>query len=251
MTQVREFADHFSEVSARYAEYRPRYPAGLFDAIAAANSRRRRLWDCATGSGQAAVPLAERFAEVVASDASRQQLRSATPHPRVRYVAALAESAPLRERWADVVTVAQALHWLDLPGFYAEVRRVLIPGGLFAALTYGMQRLDDGAMDALLGEFYDVVVGPYWAPERRLVETGYRTLDFPFDELTVISPPMVVHWTLNQLLGYVSTWSAVAKSRSVTGVDPMLELRAGLEPLWGDPARRRQVEWPITVRAGR
>ena len=248
---MREFADHFSQLSARYAEYRPRYPEGLFDAIAGASPRRGRLWDCATGSGQAAVPLGARFAVVVASDASHSQLRSATPHPRVRYVAARAESAPLRERWADVVTVAQALHWLDLPAFYAEVRRVLVPGGLFAALTYGMQRLGDGAIDALLGEFYDVVVGPYWAPERRLVETGYRTLDFPFDEVTLTSPAMVVHWTLGQLLGYVSTWSAVAKCRSVTGADPLLELQAGLEPLWGDPDRQRQVEWPITVRAGR
>lgn len=248
---MREFADHFSQLSARYAEYRPRYPEGLFDAIAAASRRRGRLWDCATGSGQAAVPLAARFDAVVASDASREQLRSATPHPRVRYFVARAESPPLPERWADVVTVAQALHWIDLPAFYAEVRRVLVPGGLFMAWTYGVQRLGDGEMDAVLEDFYNRVVGPYWAPERRLVETGYRTLDFPFDEVGIASPPMTGHWTLGQLLGYVSTWSAVAKCRSVTGVDPMLELQARLEPLWGAPERRRRVEWPITVRAGR
>ena len=172
-------------------------------------------------------------------------------HPRIRYLAARAESAPLRERWADVVTVAQALHWLDLPEFYAEVRRVLAPRGLFVAWTYGVQRMGDGAMDAVLEDFYDRVVGPYWAPERRLVETGYRTLDFPFDEVPLASPPMTGHWTLGQLLGYVSTWSAVAKCRNVTGVDPMLELQARLEPLWGEPERQRHIEWPITVRAGR
>jgi SAM-dependent methyltransferase len=248
---VREFADHFSQLSARYAEYRPRYPEGLFDAIAAASPRRRRLWDCATGSGQAAAPLAGRFDTVVASDASRQQLHSATAHPRIRYLAARAESAPLRERWADVVTVAQALHWLDLPEFYAEVRRVLAPRGLFVAWTYGVQRMGDGAVEAVLEDFYDRVVGPYWAPERRLVETGYRTLDFPFDEVPLASPPMTGHWALGQLLGYVSTWSAVAKCRNVTGVDPMPELQARLEPLWGEPERPRHIEWPITVRAGR
>ena len=248
---MREFADHFSQLSARYAEYRPRYPEGLFDAIAAASPRRRRLWDCATGSGQAAAPLAGRFDTVVASDASRQQLHSATPHPRIRYLAARAESAPVRERWADVVTVAQALHWLDLPEFYAEVRRVLVPRGLFVAWTYGVQRMGDDAMETVLEDFYDRVVGPYWAPERRLVETGYRTLDFPFDEVPLASPPMTGHWALGQLLGYVSTWSAVAKCRNVTGVDPMLELQARLEPLWGEPERQRHIEWPITVRAGR
>jgi SAM-dependent methyltransferase len=248
---VREFADHFSRLSPRYAVYRPRYPEGLFDAIATTGARRRRLWDSATGSGQAAVPLAARFETVVATDASRQQLGSVTPHARVRYVAARAEAVPLRERWADVVTVAQALHWLDLPEFYAEVRRVLEPGGLLVAWTYGVQRLGDDAIDAVLGDFYGRVVGPYWAPERELVETGYRTLDFPFDEVAIASPPMTGEWNLGQLLGYVSTWSAVAKCRDVTAIDPMVELEARLEPLWGDPARHRHIEWPITVRAGR
>jgi SAM-dependent methyltransferase len=247
---VREFADHFSRLSSRYAIYRPRYPGGLFDAIAAASARRGRLWDCATGSGQAAVPLAARFDVVVASDASRQQVRSAKPHPRVRYFVALAESAPLREQWADVVTVAQALHWLDLPVFYAEVRRVLAPGGLFVAWTYGAQRVGEAAIDDMIEDFYGRVVGPYWAPERHLVETGYRTLDFPFDEVTIASPPMTGHWTMGQLLGYISTWSAVAKCRDVTDHDPLPELEARLEPLWGNPARQRRIEWPIAVRAG-
>jgi len=248
---LREFADHFSRLSARYAIYRPHYPEALFDAIAAASPGRRSVWDCATGTGQAAVPLATRFDAVVATDASRQQLRSATPHGRVRYVAALAEAAPVRDRWADVVTVAQALHWLDLPRFYAEVRRVLRPGGLFVAWTYGTQRVDDGPIDAVIQEFYDVVVGPYWAPERRWVEAGYRTLDFPFEEIEIASPPVNEEWTLGQLLGYVSTWSAVAKCREVTGSDPLLELEARLAPLWGEPAARRRIEWPIAVRAGR
>lgn len=248
---MRDFADHFSQLSSRYAEFRPRYPEGLFDAIAAASARRRRLWDCATGSGQAAAPLAARFDAVIATDASRQQLRSATPHPRVRYAVARAEAVPVRERWADVVTVAQALHWLDLAEFYAEVRRVLTPGGLFVAWTYGLQRLGDDAIDGVLDDFYNRVVGPYWAPERGLVETGYRTLDFPFDEVTIASPPLTAEWALGRLLGYLSTWSAVAKCRQVTAVDPMVELEAMLEPLWGDPARPRWVEWPISVRAGR
>jgi SAM-dependent methyltransferase len=248
---MREFADHFSQLSSRYAVYRPRYPEGLFDAIAAASPRRGRLWDCATGSGQAAVPLASHFDTVIASDASRQQLRSASPHPRVRYCAALAERSPVREQWADVVTVAQALHWLDLPEFYAEVRRVLRPGALFVAWTYGAQQVGHAPLDAVIEDFYHRVVGPYWAPERRLVETGYRTLDFPFDEVALESPPLTAHWTLEQLLGYVSTWSAVAKCRSVTGLDPMPELEARLAPHWGDPDRRRRIEWPIAVRAGR
>lgn len=248
---MREFADHFSRLSARYAAYRPRYPEALFDAIAAASARRDQVWDCATGNGQAAVPLADRFEAVLATDASRQQVRAAAPHERVHYLVALAEAAPVRDRSAGLVTVAQALHWLDLPRFYAEVRRVIRPGGLLVAWTYGAQRVDGGAIDAAIDEFYGRVVGPYWAPERRLVETGYRTLDFPFEEVAIPSPPMTEHWGLVELLGYVSTWSAVARCREVTGRDPLGDLEARLAPLWGEPAERRRVEWPIAVRAGR
>ena len=248
---MREFADHFSRLSGRYAAYRPHYPEGLFDAIADSSTWRERVWDCATGTGQAAVPLADRFEVVVASDASRQQVRSARPHGRVRYVVSAAEAAPLRDRSVSVVTVAQALHWLDLPSFYAEVRRVLRPGGLVVAWTYGSQRVDGAAIDAAIEEFYARVVGPYWAPERRLVETGYRTLDFPFAEVAIRSPPMTEHWGLAELLGYVSTWSAVARCRELTGGDPLPALEARLAPLWGEPGKRRRVEWPIAVRAGR
>jgi SAM-dependent methyltransferase len=248
---MRGFADHFSRLSARYAAYRPRYPAGLFDAIAAACSRCGRLWDCATGTGQAAVPLARRFDAVLATDASARQVRSAATHPRVRYAVCLAEAAPLPDRWADVVTVAQALHWLELPQFYAEVRRVLGPGGVFIAWTYATHRVDGGPIDGIVEDFYENVVGPYWSPERRLVETAYRTLDFPFAEFTLASPPMVEDWTLAQLVGYISTWSAVARYREVTGDDPLPLLQARLASHWGDPEARRRVEWPIAVRAGR
>jgi SAM-dependent methyltransferase len=247
---VREFADHFSRLSSRYAVYRPRYPGGLFDAIAAISGP-GPVWDCATGTGQAALPLAERFGAVIATDASRQQVGSATPHRGVRYAVGLAEAAPLRDRSVHLVTVAQALHWLDLDRFYPEVRRVLKPGGLFVAWTYGKQRVDDGAIDTVIEDFYERVVGPYWAPERRWVETGYRTLDFPFAEVEISSPPVSEDWTLDQVLGYLSTWSAVAKCREVTGGDPLPALEAELASLWGDLAGRRRIEWPIALRAGR
>jgi SAM-dependent methyltransferase len=248
---LRAFADHFSRLATGYATFRPSYPDGLYEAVAALAPGRDRAWDCATGTGQAAVGLTRRFELVLASDASAAQIRAAAAHGRIRYLVAQAEAVPLPSASVELVTVAQALHWLELPEFYAEARRVLRPGGVLAVWTYGRQRVDGGALDAVIDHFYGHVLGSYWAPERRWVETGYRTLVFPFQEIPVTPPPMSAEWNLPQLLGYIGTWSAVARYREVTGSDPLRELAERLLPLWGDPPRVRRVEWPLSVRAGR
>jgi SAM-dependent methyltransferase len=248
---VRAFADHFSRLATSYAAFRPRYPEGLFTAIAAASPFHDRVWDCATGTGQAANGLATHFRSVLASDASRKQVGAARPHQRVHCFVAWAEAVPLPSRSVGMVTVAQALHWLELPEFYAEVRRVLRPGGLLVAWTYGKQYLGDQSLDEVLDDFYQRGIGSYWAPERRLVETGYRTIAFPFEEIAIDAPAMSADWSLPQLLGYIGTWSAVARCREETSVDPLMELSGRLLPLWGDPSAARRVEWPISVRAGR
>jgi SAM-dependent methyltransferase len=248
---VRPFSDHFSVLSSAYAVHRPGYPDGLFALLATLLGQRKRALDCATGSGQAALGLARYFEAVLATDASAAQLRAAESHPRVRYVVAQAEAAPFRPDSFDLITVAQALHWLELPEFYAEARRLLAPGGMLAVWTYGRHSVDGGAVDEVLDDYYDRIVGPYWPPERRWVETGYRTLRFPFDEVPVVPPPMAVSWTLDDMLGYIGTWSATARCRAVTGVDPIPALADRLAPLWGDAAERRRIEWPLSVRAGR
>jgi SAM-dependent methyltransferase len=245
------FADHFSVVAADYASFRPRYPDALFAALAAVAPDRGRAWDCATGNGQAALGLAEHFDSVVATDASAAQVSRATAHPRVRYLVAPAEASGLAAGSIALVTVAQALHWLDLDRFYAEARRVLAPGGVIAAWSYGRHRIDGGPIDALVDRFHDEVVAAFWPPERRHVESGYRTVPFPFAELPVAAPPMTADWTLAQLLGYLGTWSSVDAWRREHGEDPVPPLGALLAPLWGDPAMRRAVTWPLALRVGR
>src|SRR5438046_3072952 len=98
------FHDHFSAVANRYADFRPHYPAALFDYLATLVPTGSRVWDCACGSGQAALDLASRFQNVIATDASREQIASATPHPNVEYRVAPAEQSGLPDESVALVT---------------------------------------------------------------------------------------------------------------------------------------------------
>jgi SAM-dependent methyltransferase len=245
------FKDHFSGIATGYAAFRPHYPAALFDYVAGLCRARRRAWDCACGSGQATLALAERFDSVVATDASAQQLSAAVPHARVSYRVAPAEQSGIEDASIDLVTVAQALHWLDLQRFYAEVRRVLVPQGVLAVWTYGTLRMADPPIDACLAQFAEQIVGPYWPPERRLVDTGYRDLPFPFIELDAPRLQMEQRWPLPHLAGYLRSWSATVRFIERNGHDPVDELISRLEPLWGAPSQPRVIAWPLSLRVGR
>ncbi len=244
------FKDHFSSASDRYATYRPDYPATLFAWLAGLCPEHESAWDCATGSGQAALGLAPDFRHVVATDASAEQIRHAQPHPRISYRVTPAEASGLPDRSVDLVTVAQAAHWFDLPRFYGEVARVLKPGGVIALWGYGRMVLP-GAMDAPFLRFYAETVGPYWPPERALIDDAYRSLDFPFTKIESPDFHIKVEWTLHRLMDYLSTWSAVKRYQHVIGSDPLPALMAELEPLWGAPGAARNLQWPLFLRVSR
>ena len=244
------FKDHFSSASDRYAAYRPDYPAALFAWLAGLCADHDLAWDCATGSGQAALGLAPHFRRVVATDASAEQIRHAVPHPLIDYRVAPAEASGLADHGVDLVTVAQAAHWFDLPRFYAEAARVLKPGGAIAVWGYGRMLLP-GEMDALFQRFYAETVGPYWPPERALIDDAYRSLDFPFAEIEAPAFAIEVEWTLPRLMDYLSTWSAVKRYQAARGRDPLPALLAELRSLWGDPEAARALQWPLFLRAGR
>jgi SAM-dependent methyltransferase len=244
------FKDHFSTHAAGYAAYRPTYPSALIEFLAGTSPATALAIDCGCGTGQLSVPLAARFERVVATDASAAQIQSATPHPRVEYRVAPAESTGERDRSADLLTVAQAAHWLDLDRFYNEARRVLRPGGVLALITYGVLDVD-ADIEPVVQHFYRDVVGPYWPPERRHVDAGYRDLPFPFTETSYPPLAIEVSWPLAEFLGYVDTWSAVRAAERAVGRAPIEELTQQLSLLWGDPSRRRTIRWPLSLRLAR
>jgi len=242
-------SNHFAPVAAAYAQFRPRYPAPLYEWLAGIAPGTGRAWDCACGSGQASVDLATRFARVDATDASAEQLAQAPADPRVHYGVASAESSGFDGATFDLVTVAQALHWFDCPRFYAEAKRVLKPDGVLAAWSYGICSIEPCDGNDALQDFYTNVVGPYWPAERHHVDEAYRGLVFPEPRLP--APPFALQaaWTLGELAGYVRSWSATARYTAVNGEDPVPGLESTLLRVWGDPAVRHTVRWPLTVLA--
>ena len=243
------FKDHFSARAADYRRFRPAYPGGLFRYLAKVAPDTSAAWDCATGSGQAAVGLARHFREVIATDASDAQIARAQPYPRVRYQVAAGESSGLGDASVSLVTVAQALHWLDLGRFYREVGRGLRPRGVLAAWTYNLLNVCP-EVDAVVRHLYGEILRPHWPAERRLVEDGYRGLPFPFTEIAAPPFRMNARWDLHQLLGYLGTWSAVKRFEERETRDPLGSTRPELGRAWGDPRQRREVSWPVALRVG-
>ncbi len=243
-------ADHFSSVSAAYSAFRPRYPAALIDYFASLAPRRRIAWDCGAGSGQATVDIARRFEFVVGTDLSADQLARASSDPSVGLAACSAERAAIRSDSIDAIAVAQALHWFANDAFYAEVKRVASgPDAAIVAWTYAAPRME-GDVGEVLRRFMFDDIGSYWPPERKYVDSEYRTIPFPFERID--APPFSLEndWTLPQIAGYMRSMSATSRYVKANGVDPVVAVEAELHAIWQDGAPRRIV-WPVIVLAGR
>jgi len=242
------FKDHFSRQAADYAKFRPRYPEELFDYLASIAPGRQLAWDCGTGNGQASVGLATVFDRVIATDASEKQISNAQPHKRVEYRVAPAENCDIASGKVDLIMVAQALHWFDLDLFYAEARRVLKPNGVLAVSAYNLLHINP-AIDQIVNRYYFEVVGPFWPPERKLVEQ-FADLPFPFHEIDPPEFEMTAQWNLEHLVGYLRSWSATQRFIAANKRDPLEAIADDLRAAWGDPGQMRKVVWPLILRVG-
>jgi len=247
----RGFKDHFSAHASAYATARPHYPAALFDWLAVQCEKRSLAWDAGCGNGQASRALAAHFAQVYASDPSAEQIAAAEPVANIRYVVEPAEGCGMDDGCADLVTVAQAMHWFDVSRFQTEARRVLKPGGLFAAWTYAQSRVTP-AVDVPFDRLHDELLEDWWPDGRQHVIASYRTLPFAFDRVTGVPAfAMRCEWTLLQYLAYLRSWSACQRCLRATGSDPVALILAEMTAAWGDPQTVRAVSWPLTLHVGR
>jgi ubiquinone/menaquinone biosynthesis C-methylase UbiE len=244
-----KFKDHFSGHAVEYAKFRPHYPDELFEYLASISPRHELAWDCATGNGQAAVGLARHFKSVIATDASAQQIESAEPNDRISYRVAPAEASGIDSSSVDLILVAQALHWFDFDAFFTEAKRVLNGNGVLAISSYKVLEIAP-EIDAIIWKFYRETTGPYWPPERELVETDYKDIKFPFAELLPIRFEMRERWNLHQLAGYLRTWSATQKFIASRGFDPVDSVVEELGTVWKNSEEVREIKWPLQLRVG-
>ena len=244
-----EIARLFGARAGAYASFRPQYPAALFDWLAGHCAERQRALDIACGNGQASLPLRQHFAQVLACDASVEQLRAAEAPNGITLFAANAEAQPLTRASLDLIVVAQALHWFATPAFFAEVTRLLKPGGLFGAWCYGLMRINN-PLDELIDTFYRGTLDGYWPPGRASVDSGYSDIQMPFPHLDAPAFAIEAHWRFAQLTGYLRTWSAVQRLERQQGRDPVSELEPALRKGWGDIKQPRFVRWPLHLLVG-
>ena len=243
------FKDHFSGHAAVYRDARPHYDPAMFDWLAVQAPARELAWDAGCGNGQATVGLAAHFGHVVGTDPSAQQIANAEQRVNVECRVEAAERPSLDDASTDLICVAQALHWFDLAAFHAQVRRVLKPGGVIAEWSYADCRID-AAIDRIKDSLYRDVLDSYWPPERRLVENGYATLDFPFVRLAAPAFSLDAHWNFAQFVAYLRSWSATQRFLKANGVDPVESVEAELAAAWGDTQTQRVVRWDLALRVG-
>jgi len=242
--------DLFSKQSDLYARYRPTYPKELYDYILSFVKEKNTAWDCATGNGQAAVVLSEYFKKVIATDISVSQIEKATSKENIEYLVCSAESTPFEENTFDLVTVAQAYHWIKWNEFKKEATRICKPGAIIAVWMYYNHKTGDDKVDKAVKNFYENVTKPYWDYERKHVEDLYATVEFDYELLPVKDFETVLNWQREDLLGYISSWSAVQKYIKTNGNSPIPIIEEEIKKLWTE-GEVKKVLFPIYLKLGR
>lgn len=240
--------DNFSKQAKAYSQFRPSYPDEMIEYVVSFVKNRSKALDIATGNGQVANKLSNYFDKVYATDISENQLSNATQKENIIYSKESAEETSFDENQFDLVTVAQAIHWFDFDKFYKELNRILKPDGIFAVLGYGLFKSNPDS-DKILHHFYNNITGKYWDKERKYLDENYETIPFPLEELEVKSFQNEFTWSFEELIGYLSTWSATQHYITQNNQNPIDLIHNDLKNSWekGD----KKVTFPLLLRIGK
>jgi len=243
-------APDYSSFAMQYAQSRPGYPEGLFKYLASLVEKRGIAWDCATGSGQAALSLANFFDKVVATDISHAQVKNAFRHPGIHYLVCLSERTCIGNNSVDLITAASAVHWFNLPAFYKEAERIMKPGGILAVWTYHVGYVEP-PLDKLFLRFYTNIISPFFAEGARLVDNRYEDINLPGTQIESEEFFVSADWNVYNLLNFIQSWSGTQQYIKEVGQNPVDLLYEELIKLWGDPKNIHTIHWPLFIKISR
>ncbi len=235
----------FGSNAKNYAQYRPGYPAELYEFLTLNSPGTDCAWDCACGTGQVARELSRRFTRVLARDISPEQVEQAPRAANIEYSIGAAEQSGYPDESIDLICVAQALHWFDLEAFFGECRRVLRPGGLLAVWGYGFVSISE-QIDALMRKEFFPRLDGYWSGGNRLLWNRYRDIEFPFYELKPPPLSMAVRIDRRNFTRYVGTWSGVIRYDTENEANLSDELETMLSGVWPD-GLEREISYDFTA----
>lgn len=240
--------DNFSAQASIYAQYRPQYPQQLFEFIFTFVKNKNVAWDCGTGNGQAAKVLSRHFDKVIATDISQQQIDNAYRAGNIFYTVQPAEQTNIEDNSIDLVTIAQAIHWFNFDKFYVEVLRVAKPGAHIAIWMYSLLQISK-EIDNIIHHYHFTTLENYWDAERKYVDDNYSSIPFPFKEIN--TPPFYieVYWSLEDLKGYLYTWSALQKFIAANNHNPADDVIDKIQYHWNG-AEKRKIIFPVHLRLG-
>lgn len=220
--------------AAAYAKFRPEPPLNLIKRIISFLKEEytgslETAADVGCGSGQGTKVLAPHFASVTGLDISDAQISQAvkkTTEKNMFFKVSGAEALPFSAGSVQLVTASQAAHWFDLPAFFAEADRVLVPGGVLALYGYLFPKPIHGNLSEKLCEIIDHVysneTAGYWGSGRKDVDEGYTDEKFVMPYSSVIRDDTFYVdkiATVADLKGYLSSWSGIQNFRAANGDD--------------------------------
>ncbi|MFX0135872.1 MAG: class I SAM-dependent methyltransferase [Candidatus Hodarchaeota archaeon] len=249
MTCIR-LENNFDEQASLYARYRPKYPKRLFSFLASIAPDTKVAWDCGTGNGQAALALTSYFQKVLATDISENQIKNAFKNKKINYWVSRCKDTNIVDGSIDLITVAQALHWFEINAFYREAQRALKPGGIIAVWCYHLSEIEP-EIDRIITKYYYEVVGKYWHPVMKLVRDHYRSIPFPFNEISHPEFSIEVYWEFTNIIGFLKSWSATIMYIKEQKRDPIELIKNELANSWAKPEYRRLVRFPLYLKIGK
>lgn len=191
------FSSYNQEQGKNYAEVRRDYHDSVyqtvFDQHVSTGGKLDTLLDVGCGPGNVARSLGVHFAQVIGLDPSDGMVKTArslgggsgTSEP-IRYEISTAERMDMiQDESIDLITVANAAHWFDMPKFWLRAAQVLKLGGSVAIWCSGDIRTDPSlpnweAIQAATDDYLHRYLQPYYERGNWMTRTRYVDLPLPW-----------------------------------------------------------------------